>query len=229
MNLLRIKSGIVHGKFISESKNRFLCKVLINNSIEECYIPSSSRLDNYLKLKNKDILLTTNKGKNTRTRYSVFAVKYYGKYILLNLKIVNKLVEKYIRLLNMTKQNIKIYKEQKIENYKADLIIKKEKEIIVEAKGLIGIRREVVFPSVFSQRAISQLKKIRDLLKQGYEIEYYLVSLSPIIRKVIINNEIEEFKTLMYECIENGMNLKGFSVSYNKERVYIEKQPKILL
>lgn len=86
---------LIEGVFIEESKNRFLCKVLIDNKVCECYVPSSSRIENYLNVKGKKVLLTPNKS-NSRTNYSLFAVKFYNKYILLNLNLTNKVVESII-------------------------------------------------------------------------------------------------------------------------------------
>jgi len=77
----------IEGIFKSESKNRFLCNVLVNGKLCECYIPSSSKLSPLVNLKGKKVLLTLNKGTNNRTKYSVFAVQHYRKYILLNLNI----------------------------------------------------------------------------------------------------------------------------------------------
>jgi len=225
---MKLKSNIINGKFISESKNRFLCNVLINGSVEECYIPSSSRLENYLNLNNKDVILTVNKGKNTRTKYSVFAVKYYGKYIVLNLNLVNKLVEKYINRSNNYGDDYTIFKEKKISNYKADIIIDNKKELtIVEAKGIIGIRKNVIFPSVFSERAIDQLNKVNELLENGMKVEYYFVSLSPIVDRVIINNKEPNFKSLLSECINKGMKVNGFNINYMDKKISINKRIKI--
>lgn len=38
----------VVGQFVRELKNRFLCEVVIGGRIEECYIPSSCHLSNFL-------------------------------------------------------------------------------------------------------------------------------------------------------------------------------------
>ena len=49
-NQMPICIGNETGTFIKESKNRFLCEVLVDKKITECYIPSSCRLDNFLEL-----------------------------------------------------------------------------------------------------------------------------------------------------------------------------------
>ena len=44
----------VVGQFVRELKNRFLCEVVINGRVEECYIPSSCHLGNFLQLEGKE-------------------------------------------------------------------------------------------------------------------------------------------------------------------------------
>lgn len=64
------------GQFISESKNRFLCTVRIDGTEEICHIASSCRLDNFIDLRGKYVLLVENMSKTSKTRHSVIAVKH---------------------------------------------------------------------------------------------------------------------------------------------------------
>lgn len=80
------------GIFIEEAKERFIGYVKIDSQIEECYISSSSHLNKLINLKNKKVLLTENKGKNLRTRYTIQAVANKNSIILVNLNFVNSIV-----------------------------------------------------------------------------------------------------------------------------------------
>lgn len=205
------------GIFIKESKNRFLCEVLINGVVEECYVPNSSKIGKYLNVRNKTVLLTTNTGTKGRTRYSLFAVKYYGKYILLNLNKVNDLLSYYIREIEIKKSNpYTISREEILNGYKADLVIRDTNlnEKMIEAKAVIDTKHTTSFPKVHSDRAIKQLLKIKAFLEKGHKVEYYLVSLSPIVRVVRIDNSFSEFYKLFFECIEKGLIVKGISVDF---------------
>lgn len=209
--------NLVMGIFVEESKNRFICKVLINDLLCECYVPSSSRIQNYLNIKGKEVLLSLNNGKNQRTKYALFAVKYYNKYVLLNLNLLNKIVEAEI-LQDCLIENIIIKKEQVIEGYKTDLLLEYSGggKTIIEVKGIISTRRVTKFPSVHSERAISQLKRLRELLLQGYKVLYYLVSLSPIVKKIELDPKFQDYCDLLRECVELGMELIGFSLMFEK-------------
>ncbi|WP_066400339.1 DNA/RNA nuclease SfsA [Neobacillus mesonae] len=208
------KSTIINGEFLRESKNRFLCEVLIDGKVEECYVPSSSRLENYLKLKGKKVLLKLNSSEKCRTKYSLYAVKYYNKYVLLNLNMVNDIVSSYLEM-KLEDNYTDLKKEYKINNYKADLInFNEQKNIktIIEIKGLISTRRAGLFPIVKSERAVRQLEQLEIMLQSGYSIEYYIVSLSPITREISLNKEDEEFFKKIKSCIQKGMILRGLSV-----------------
>lgn len=221
---------IINGIFIEESKNRFLCTVIIDNEICECYVPSSSRIENYLNLKGREVLLTKNKGTNKRTQFSLFAVKYYNKYILINLNMVNKIVgdmilEKKIKHLSGTG----LRREQIIDGYKTDLLVEKNGEsTIVEIKGVISAHRKVNFPSVASERATIQLKKIKELLQRGYKVVYLIVSLSPIVKKIVLDPAFSEYYYLLNECVELGMRLMGFSLSYEEGSISYNQKLSII-
>lgn len=211
---------IIEGIFIKESKNRFLCDVLINGQVEECYVPNSSKVEKYINLRNKIVLLSKNTGLKGRTRFSLFAVKYYKKYILLNLNKVNDLLSYYFKEIDKEDSNLYTIKREGIFNgYKADLIIGETglKEKMIEAKAIIDIKHSTTFPKVHSERAINQLINIKTLLEDGHSIEYYLVSLSPIVRKVSIDKAFKEYYKLINECMERGLMIKGISVHLRKD------------
>lgn len=211
---------IIEGTFIKESKNRFLCEVLVDGMIEECYVPSSSRIENYLNLNNKKVLLSRNAGENIRTKYSLFAVYYYSKLILLNLNKVNDILIQYLLKNELDENEIfTIKKEEFINGYKSDLVIKefnKPKEKIIEAKGIIDIRKEIHFPKVHSDRALKQLKNLKILLNNQYDVEYYFVSLSPIVKKVNITSSTPKYHNILCECLSNGLKIKGISIHIDK-------------
>ena len=85
---------------------------------------------------------------------------------------------------------------------------------IIEIKSVLSFAksREAQFPSVFSQRAIEQLTKLRCLLDEGYRACYVFVSLNPSIKQLVISEENEEYRHTFNCCIEKGMVVKGVSL-----------------
>jgi DNA-binding sugar fermentation-stimulating protein len=216
---------IVEGIFIKENKNRFIGLIRVNGEVEECYIPNSSRMEKYLNLINKRVLLTVNKTTKGRTRYSLFAVKHYKSYILLNLNLVNDILEKVIKSnCLLPSQCYQISKEKKVDGYKADLFLENGKEkIIVEAKGIISTKSSVLFPIVYSDRFINQLNKIKQFLHKGWQVHYFFVSLSPFVRQLTLDSSKEEYYSLIKDCIKLGMKTHAFSVSYKAKSIEVNK------
>jgi DNA-binding sugar fermentation-stimulating protein len=225
---LTINEEIIEGIFLEESKNRFLCYVLIGEQICECYVPSASKLKNYLNMRKKRVLLLMNKNNNLRTKYSVFAVKYYNKYIILNMSVPNRILEKYLKETNSLS---KIEREKYFNGYKSDFLVTGEKTIIVEAKGIIAIRKEINFPIVHCQRAIDQLYAIEKLLIDGYMVEYYLISLSPIVRSINISQELKfkKYRELLLSCIKLGMIIRGFNINFKNNKIELGNKIKLLI
>lgn len=223
-----IKAELTEGIFIEESKNRFMCKVLVNGEVLECYVPSASKLNNYLILKGKIVLLIKNKGEKTRTKFSLFAIRYYRKYIILNLAIANDVVEEYLQ---RRYTSYEISKEKYIDDYKSDFIIYGEKTIAIEVKGIIAPRNKVLFPTVYSQRAVRQLKWIIKLLEKGWMVQYFYISLSPIVNEIEINckHPFTEYGSLLKECVSRGMALKGLNIYYENNEIKIGSPLKILI
>lgn len=224
---MTILDELAEGIFIEESKNRFLCSVLIKEMIYECYVPSASKLRNYLNMKNKKVLLLKNNKNNLRTKYSIFAVKYYNKYIILNMSVINKILEEYLRE-KYTFRSIE--REKYFHGYKSDLLVLGEIPIMIEAKGIISAKREIKFPTVYCQRAIDQLKKIRKLLIEGYKVEYYIISLSPTVKVVKINDDLKfkEYTDLLISCIDLGMLFNGFNIEFKNNNIEVGYTIKIL-
>lgn len=223
-----VHEEIVEGIFIEESKNRFLCKVLVLDKIYECYVASASKLRNYLNLIGKKVLIKRNVEKNLRTQYSLFAIMYYNRYILLSLPVVNTILEEYL------KSNFEgsiICREKLIEGYKSDFFIKDKENIVVEAKGIIAVKKNIVFPTVYSKRAIPQMNSILRLLKRGWIAQYYFISLSPIVKTININKEelYTEYVDLLLRCIENGMIVKGFNIFYENGEIKIKDKINVII
>lgn len=205
------------GKFICESKNRFLCTVNIDGIEEVCYIASSCRLDNFIDLRGKRVLLVKNTGKTSRTRYSVIGVKHKRNYIILNTSWANKAIDGSLlcRKFSFLGKRKDYKAEIEIDGYKADFFIPNSKTII-EVKSVIATGETAFFPTVFSERTLSQLKTISKLLENGYRGCFIVVSLNPYVKEIRLLQETECVE-LLKSCIDKGMGLKGFSCRLSRD------------
>ncbi|GHU80793.1 hypothetical protein FACS1894191_6820 [Clostridia bacterium] len=215
---------IFEGCFISELKNRFLCEVEINGAIAECYVPSSCHLSNFLELEGKPVLLRKNSTPKSRTQYALVAMPYKQSYLLLNSSLANRAVETCIqsRRFSFIGKRASIRKEHSVEGYKADLFVPEVKTII-EIKSIISLDRAAMFPTVYSERAITQLKQLRVLLQKGYKSCYLIISLNPYVKKIKLDRHSELFE-LFVECLHLGMRMKGFTCRLKDNQIGIDSE-----
>lgn len=221
---------LTQGVFIEEIKNRFLCLIDVNGVDTLCYIPSSCRLSNFIDLKGKKVLLVPTTSKNARTKYSVFAVEANGRPIPLNMSLGNLIVYDSIknkRFSFLGKRSV-IHKEYTIGAYKCDAFIE-DTSTIIEIKSFLSFSAEAVFPTVFSQRAVDQLKEIEQLLERGYSACYILVSLNSVVKRVFINQEFDEYYSQLRHCLEKGMLIKGLSLRLADGTASINRQINVVI
>ena len=217
------------GIFKQELKNRFLCEVEINGESTVCYVPSSCHLGNFLDLQGKNVILVPTQSKNTRTRFALFAIPYKKSYIVLNASMANRAVKDSIngRRFSFLGKRKTIYTEHYVEGYKSDIFIP-DTNTIIEIKSVLSTDRCARFPTVFSERSLKQLEKLRSLLSVGYHVHYIIVSLNPYVKSIDLISDTH-FTPLLKSCIELGMTLSSFSCRLNGNRVYIDKRLPLLI
>lgn len=220
----------IHGIFLRELSHRFLAEVEVQGKIETCYVPSSCRLSPFIDLEGRDTLLLRTKQKNSRTKYSVYAVKDGANYILLNLAQCNAIIEKELhrRYFSFLGKRSNVLRETKVAGYKADLFIE-DTNTIVEIKSILSCQSEAMFPSMYSKRTLTQLEKLSFLLEQGYSVCYIFVSVNPKTKKLRIDETNEEYCKLFRTCIEKGMNCCGVALSQKESNEIVRGKLKVNL
>ena len=214
----------VYGIFVRELKNRFLCEVKIDGKVEECYVPSSCHLSNFLQLKGKKVILVPTQGKHPRTRYALYAMPHKRNYIVLNTSLSNTAIENSIHSRRFSFLGIRneIIREHCVDGYKADIYIPTSKTII-EIKSVLSSTDTAVFPTVYSERTQNQLKIIQEMLDKGYKVAFIIVSLNPYIKKITIDKNTE-FYTELTQCIERGMDIHAYTSHLKDYEIEIKKQ-----
>lgn len=226
-----MKQDYILGTFVREEKNRFLCTVNINGVDEECYIPSSCRLENFIELAGKEVILHENMNKSSRTRFAVYAIHFKQNYILLRTAEANTIISDSIssrRFSFLGKRN-EIVNEYKVDNYKADIYLPETKTVI-EIKSIIATTKNAVFPTVYSERAIKQFEKIKILLSKGYKVVYIYVALCPYVNQVSLSMDkrLIEYSCLFNECIRLGMDCKAYAIEVKEGKSRIRKEIEIV-
>lgn len=212
------------GIFKEELKNRFLCIVETGGIDELCYIPSSCKLSNFIEMQGRTVMLRPIQSSHSRTRYEVYAVLVGKRFIVLRLTEANRVILDNLnnRRFSFLGKRKSVIKEHKIGGYKCDLFIE-DTNTIVEIKSILTLNKTAYFPTVYSQRAIEQLKKIDLLLDKGYRICYFYISMNGNVNKIIINDEIKQYCQLLNHCINKGLVVKGYSLKYKDDNLCINK------
>ena len=216
-------SKCIEGTFVRELKNRFLCEVLIDGASAVCYVPSSCHLSNFLELEGKRVFLIPTEAKNARTKYALFAAQHKNGLIILNTSIPNRIVENYIHkgFFSMLGPRKTVFKEYIINGYKSDFFIA-DTQTVIEIKSVITPLETASFPTIYSERAIIQLRRISELLKEGYKAHYLIVSLNPHTKNVRISRDAE-FRSAFDSCVSRGMKLSSFSFIYNISGIKLKR------
>ena len=93
---------------------------------------------------------------------------------------------------------------------------------------MLSTEKCALFPTVFSERALKQLEKLRDLLSLGYRVHYSVISLNPYVSSIYFVSDAQ-FTPLLKSCIDLGMTISAFSCRIDDNRVYIDKRLQIIL
>lgn len=215
-------SKCIEGIFVKELKNRFLCEVLISGISTVCYVPSSCHLGNFLALHGKKVLLAPTSTPNARTSYSLYAVPYKRSYIVLNTSMANRAVEASLqkRQFAFLGKRTHFLTEHRVDNYKTDLYIE-DTDTIIEVKSVLSLDEVAKFPTVFSERSLTQLAKLKEFLACGYRAHYCIVSLNPYVKSIqVLSNTA--FRPMLDECLSSGMTISGHSCRMKDGRVRLE-------
>lgn len=162
------------------------------------------------------------------TAFAVIAVKYKRSYIILNTSYANRLVEYAIqgRCLSYLGSRRNHAREKKIEDYKCDFYIE-DTNTVIEVKSIISTSNIGEFPTVYSERTLKQLCKIKELLRTGYKVDYIIVSLNPYVKAIELIRDTEFYKEFD-ECINLGMSVHAFGCRVSNGMVLLDKKLDLL-
>lgn len=218
---------LINGVFIRELKNRFRCEVEVNNNINVCYVPASCRLSTFADFKGCNVILKKAKG-NTTLEYSLFGIEYDDNFILIDLKETNKIVSDSLltEQFDYLGERNSFKKEMPFVDYRSDFYIE-DIRTIIEVKSVITLNECSPVKIVYSDRNIRQLKRISNLLHEGYSVYYIFVAMCNMTKEITISNHESEFYTLFTQNINNGMKVKAYSILWTGEDCKLSEEIKL--
>ena len=136
--------------------------------------------------------------------------------------MANRAVEYSIgsRMFSYLGKRKSICKEHYIEGYKSDLFIR-DTNTIIEIKSVLSLKECASFPTLYSERSLAQLEKLRDLVDMGYHVHYTLVSLNPYVKSISLIRT-SHFAELLYDCINQGLTISAYTCAIKDNRIIIK-------
>ena len=199
---------MITGIFKEEANRRFIATIEVNGKLEECYMASSSKLSKLYDLKDKEVLLEKNIGRNTRTKYVVQAIRDNNDYIWLNLKELNNLYYKQI-----LENNLSIVCEKKINtNLRIDFFDKEQQQLI-EVKGILSKNSRALFPSFKTGRFYRQLREIYNWNNQKTLV---IILMNPHIKEIEFNKEYTDIYNQLIKCINDNLKIEIYKIIFDK-------------
>ena len=107
------------------------------------------------------------------------------------------------------------------QNLRADFCVEQERRTIIEAKGLITENTVSLLPSMAVERAVTQLKIFKKLLKTGCEVHYYLVLMNPAIGAVELDRTQKDYYKEFRACLKLGMKCFIYRVHCEETRFFV--------
>lgn len=191
---------MIEGIFASELPNRFRAKVLVQGRMVPCYIPTTTKLTSLLPMSGRRVRLVS--GEKGLMLESLF---YRNAWIGLNSSMANKvwfanLAKTCNGLSNLTMERV-------LEGYKFD-VFDEGTNTAYEVKSIIGVKKEVDYPCVHSERMCDQLDRL-EAISGLINISFILIALSPFVRCVRISDR-SPFGCRLKRLVSKGMGLAAY-------------------
>lgn len=143
--------------------------------------------------------------------------------------MVNSVIERDInrKYFSSLGKRSEVYREHKVGSYKSDFFITNTRTLL-EVKTVLSLGKDAIFPSVFSQRTLDQLKEISSLMDRDYNAALVIASLSPYVEQIQIDHTSPFYEALK-PCIHKGMQLLAVSLNFHEGEPRIKKKIEIVL
>lgn len=234
MESLKFDKELIEGIIVARP-NRFLMKVVIDNKIEYCHCPVTSRIAD-LAFDNVPCLLSKEDNLDRKTTYNVEAISVDGKrtWIGINQININKFVEYFLKVGCMPmlfKEINSIKREVFFEDSKFDFEVNncflevKSPMASIDAPMLPSITHKEYKSKVSSQRFKKHIVDLTDSLKTNKEafllicFQYDRPPFKVKYDTVHLNYLSKEFK----DAVKKGVKVYQCNLTFEKDKVSFNK------
>ncbi|MGN1315550.1 MAG: DNA/RNA nuclease SfsA [Acutalibacteraceae bacterium] len=220
---------VVEGVFL-ERPNRFIAKVLIDNTEETVHVKNTGRCKELL-IKGAKVYLSVSDNEKRKTKYDLIAVEKITENdtILVNMdsQIPNDVVGEWLPESELF-SNAAIYKrEVKFGNSRFDFYVEDgERKVYIEVKGVTLENNGVVsFPDAPTERGVKHIKELISCLEKGFEAYIIFVVQMNGIKCFEPNVENhKEFADVLNYAKEKGVNVLVYDCIVTPDSIKIDSR-----
>lgn len=93
---------------------------------------------------------------------------------------------------------------------------------------MLSTAKEAEFPTVYSERTISQLKKIKSLLEKGHSCCLLFINLIPTVCSINLNYD-PKFLELFKLCVDKGLIYKALRLKTTERNITVDRSIEVVL
>jgi sugar fermentation stimulation protein A len=220
--------NLIEGKVI-QRKNRFVVEVLINNKKFLASNNNTGRLLEYFQ-KNKKCLCLPHSQKQT-TKFRLIAVENGKGFALIDTNLQMKAFENALErnLINFLKGAKIIKRNPRYKDSLFDYLVQKEnKNYFLELKSAV-LRKDnlAMYPDCPTERGRRHIKRMIELKDKGMII--FICALPNVQFFTPYDEGDSEIRKLLKLAKKNGVKIKALKFSLVKNKIYFEKEIKVLI
>ena len=223
---------IVEGVFI-ERPNRFIAKVLINNTEETVHVKNTGRCRELL-VKQCRVFLSETDNPSRKTRYDLVAVEKVtpNGTILINMdsQIPNDAVYEWLQKGELFSKSAVIRREVKYKNSRFDFYVEDNgKNIFLEVKGVTLENNGIaMFPDAPTERGVKHINELCRCIEDGYCAYIIFVIQMKGVHLFKPNADTHpEFADALEYAAKKGVGILAYDCVVTESSIEIDKTVKI--
>lgn len=207
--------------------NRFIAEVGINGVLEQVHIKNTGRLKELLRPE-ADVLLEVSDNPNRKTRFSLIAVKKYGRWVNIDSQAPNKVAYEALieGKIGEFRDMTLIKREVTFEGSRFDLYYETE-----DTKGFIEIKGVTLetdgiamFPDAPTARGTKHVRELIKAVQEGYEATVLFVIQMKGCHIFRPYKEMDQaFANALLEAYRNGVHILAYDSIIQEDRLILDQ------
>lgn len=215
---------LVRAQFM-ERVNRFLCTVLLDDSIREVHLHDPGRLKELL-VKGAPVLLREEPGLHRRTHYDMVIIYQGSIPVCCDSRVPNHLVKRALQ--DNTLSDLPVYQEihpeYSFQDSRLDFCL--DHRILMEVKGVSLVKNgKALFPDAPTARGRRHLETLISAVHQGYTSYVLFLIQRPDATTFSPNKETDpHFAATLRKAAQKGVNLLVYTSQFQRNHIHLKEK-----